>query len=385
MPTGERQENPGSCLQLDSSNDVSFVLDVLRIVASALVVIGHAIGMFHLYPAFDYPRAPYMQNIAVVVFFVVSGFLITHTIRKGARRPDYSFARYAIGRWARIYSGFVPAIVFVAIVDAWLQRRGAIYQYSNASGIRTFLANLLMLQDFPMVSARGSFGWLTSFGSARPFWTLAIEVWIYLFVGAVVLLRRPTSADGSPASGLRYSPRALLLIGALSIVPIWNLFGGRGHGLFGAWLLGAAIEYVLFSGLLRDLPRWLLAAAALFGVAGYSVIVWSTKDAYQPTSYPFLFIALTFVLEMAYRTSWSASRRALRAVVTYGASYSYTLYLVHYTVLVAVLASSPSRSPGAMWISIAVCNVVALVIAHGTERHHRLLARALERRLLRAA
>jgi peptidoglycan/LPS O-acetylase OafA/YrhL len=60
-----------------------------------------------------------------------------------------------------------------------------------------------------MVSARGSFGWLTSFGSARPFWTLAIEVWIYLFVGAVVLLRRPTSADGSPASGLRYSPRAL--------------------------------------------------------------------------------------------------------------------------------------------------------------------------------
>jgi hypothetical protein len=35
-----------------------------------------------------------------------------------------------------------------------------------------------MLQDFPGLP-------ITSFGSARPFWMLAIEWWIYLFVGAV--------------------------------------------------------------------------------------------------------------------------------------------------------------------------------------------------------
>ena len=103
------------------------------------------------------------------------------------------------------------------------------YKYIKAFNVETFIANLFMLQDFPFIIP------FTSFGSARPFWTIAIEWWIYLFFGCLVLRL---------SVGNRNVLVQILIVSFLSIVPMYNFIGGRGNGLTVYWLLGAVVFLV---------------------------------------------------------------------------------------------------------------------------------------------
>src|SRR5687768_13346896 len=74
----------------------SLLLDVLRAAAAEAVVIGHGVGLFYYYPRPlpQPPAFPYVQDIAVVVFFLLSGFLITYaTLRKPS---SYGFREFLI-------------------------------------------------------------------------------------------------------------------------------------------------------------------------------------------------------------------------------------------------------------------------------------------------
>jgi peptidoglycan/LPS O-acetylase OafA/YrhL len=344
-------------------------MDVIRVVASQLVLFGHAISLYGKYPFLDYPRFPYLQNVAVVLFFLVSGFLISHTLRKAAQRPNHGFASFAVDRVARIYSGYLPALVFVFVVDSVVVRSGRVFEYAQNLGWRTLLGNLLMLQNYPVGPVHSlAGGWITPLGSARPFWTLAIEMWIYLFVGAVVLLRK----DG-------YRFRDMVLIAFLGIVPGYNLFGD--NALFSCWLLGALAEYVLFAGLLRRLSVPALCAVSGSTLAVYAAIVWRHRLVYHSLSYVFLFISFTAAFAIALRSRSTTNLPRLQAVVSYLAGFSFSLYLLHYTVLLAFMAFLPSRDASTMWGAMLAANVVSLGLAHFTEREHKRFARWLRARV----
>jgi peptidoglycan/LPS O-acetylase OafA/YrhL len=75
------------------------------------------IYFFHIAAQLRPPQFPFIQNIGVLIFFVMSGFLITATLLHNSAKPDYGFARYFIDRFARIYSGLLPALVFVIVTD----------------------------------------------------------------------------------------------------------------------------------------------------------------------------------------------------------------------------------------------------------------------------
>jgi peptidoglycan/LPS O-acetylase OafA/YrhL len=78
----------------------------------------------------------------VLIFFAMSGFLITATLLHNSAKPDYGFARYFIDRFAYIYSGLLPALVFVIVTDwitLWL---------TSEPTIRTVLRS----QNFPCES-----------------------------------------------------------------------------------------------------------------------------------------------------------------------------------------------------------------------------------------
>src|SRR4051812_12700694 len=106
--------------RLDSrENDGSFVLDLVRLGASQAVLIGHGASYFGKPKFLSSHSFPLIQNFGVVVFFVLSGFLISYTIRSHlARSPDYGFREFTIDRVARIYSAYVPAIALVLLVDS---------------------------------------------------------------------------------------------------------------------------------------------------------------------------------------------------------------------------------------------------------------------------
>jgi peptidoglycan/LPS O-acetylase OafA/YrhL len=102
-------------LSLDpKENDTSLMLDLLRAGAAQMVCVGHAVRFFA--GGFNQPW-PLPHNTGVVLFFILSGFLITYTLIERSKDPSYGFGTFLIERTARIYSGLIPALLLVIIVD----------------------------------------------------------------------------------------------------------------------------------------------------------------------------------------------------------------------------------------------------------------------------
>lgn len=94
------------------SSGSSNLLDLIRGVSSQAVLVGHAMIIFDVFEYFHYPK---IQNIAVLIFFLLSGFLITYST---FRKDNYSFGDYFIDRFSRIYTAYIPAIFFVILCDS---------------------------------------------------------------------------------------------------------------------------------------------------------------------------------------------------------------------------------------------------------------------------
>ncbi len=144
----------------------SLYLDLVRGVSAQIVVIGHSLSFFSVAPFLHEPNVPWMQNIAVLMFFILSGFVITYTVSlKSSIINQYSFKEYSIDRFSRIYVAFIPAILFVFAIDFVSSSMGN-YTHKPTFNIETFIANIFMLQDYPAFYLMNA-ECCTSFGSAR--------------------------------------------------------------------------------------------------------------------------------------------------------------------------------------------------------------------------
>lgn len=260
------------------------------------------------------------------------------------------------------------------------------YAHAGALNLRTAVGNVLMLQDYPFLTslngliASAAPVAMTSFGSGRTFWTIAIEWWIYLGFGWMIL-----------ASPLRSQRSWLywLVLAPLSIVPIWNLVGGRGNGLTLVWLAGGAVYLVISRGSLTGMRvgSALVAALTLLALAFVRVMV--TVEAYDAVFALLLAGSLCFVIVGmdAGRVSYPvAARRWIRVA----ADYSFTLFLTHLSVYELVarwIAVAKIDLP--RWLVFAVIFVTANILAFGvafiTETRHRRLAQLLKSRFLSTA
>ncbi len=341
----------------------SFLLDAIRAVAAYLVVVGHGVGFVYADVLKD-PMAPYVQNIAVTVFFIVSGYVIAQQLDK-FQQQQRTFGDYFCNRAARVYSGLVPALIFIALADVAAIMAGLAYSHTKALNLHTFVANLFMLQDFPKWARAWSP--VTSFGSGRPLWTLAVECWIYLAVGWAVFKRADLSA------GHRTAWVVLVLF---SIVPFANLYGGRGTGLFLYWLAGALAYWVISRTLAdRAEPRLFLAGAVVVGIAALFRLWRANGDGYDPGFA--LCAALCFGLLMAASSLASGTQPRGRAIASYFAGASYTLYLTHYTIHTHLVAAMNAYQWPKAWVLLVALILpvpVALLIASQTERKYRQLA-----------
>src|SRR5690606_2827490 len=109
------------------------------------------------------------------------------------------------------------------------------------TGLLTFIGNLLLLQEHAVFQglefAGIDFPWrIRSYNSAEPFWTVAIEMWIYVCMGMFVFcVVKRERID-------RWLGAALLAV-ALPVM-IWNAAAGGGKSLTLIWLLGAIAGYL---------------------------------------------------------------------------------------------------------------------------------------------
>jgi peptidoglycan/LPS O-acetylase OafA/YrhL len=367
----ERQSIPVSAYKV--TEGASVTLDLIRLISAQLVIIGHTIQGLEILPFLQPPFAPYMQNVAVAVFFVLSGFLISYTVFSRHDRPDYDFRTYFIDRFSRIYCGYLPAIVFIIIVDSINIRAFGLegFAYAEALDLKTIIGNVFMLQDYPVIGPIFS---ITSLGSARVLWTLAVEWWIYMAFGWLALnlplcKKRPVFF--------------WVILTFTSVVPLWNLVSGRGHGLTMMWLIGLAIYVVLSRDLLPKLSSRSAFLLSLVCFALALVRVFATKEAYDVLFALLLGAALCLLIVSVKDLTYTASIKRLIRLL---ANYSFTLYLIHLTIYALVTrwveANGMTVSPYLLLVGIfVVCNVIALALAWFTEMRHKTLASWFKNRI----
>ncbi len=118
---------------------------------------------------------------AVMVFFVMSGFVIRWTTSSLASLSD--FRSYFFKRFARIYSVWVPGVALFILLASVEAGRLSLDPPGR------FLGNILMLQDVPNIKPAVICDPL--YGAA-PLWTLGYEWWLYMmFPLALLLIRGP--------------------------------------------------------------------------------------------------------------------------------------------------------------------------------------------------
>jgi len=340
------------------TNGESVMLDFIRGTAAQAVLFGHAISFFGVLPFLKPPYVPWMQSAAVVVFFLLSGFIITWSVmRKRAKDPTYNFGRYSVERFTRIFAAFVPALFFVLLLDGLsININGEAYSYRERFSVGSFFANFFMLQNNPiaMVTSSDTFA---PFGSASPFWTLAIEWWIYLLFGFMVLRFFPRS---------RRRGSDWLLLPLVLFIPFFNAVNGTGNGLSVSWVFGAVA--CLFYPAVRRAELGLLERLAALGIAlvGATVRAYYLElKVYDPIVAFFLTIAMVICLDWASKASVPG---LLERIIRWNAGVSYTLYLIHYSILDFLVITFPQTNRWLLFIAgLVISNLAALLLGYYAE------------------
>jgi len=153
----------------------SIYLDVTRFMAALIVFLSHLTQKeFNI--AFPWVSIGYQS---VVIFFVISGYVIAHVIETREQTIVY----YTSARLGRLYSVVVPALILTWLMD-YIGREisPAVYQNipNDHSIVRILISFLYLNQIWNLTVIPLSNG---------PFWSLGYEFWYYAIFGAWSLLK----------------------------------------------------------------------------------------------------------------------------------------------------------------------------------------------------
>ena len=308
------------------NKSISNFLALARWIAALAVVITHAGQLIQISDIMVAPHGPGVyawwflagfSHQAVLVFFVMSGFLIGGDLLRRLDRTDPFLKQYMIDRFSRIYIVMVPALALGFVVDS-IGRRifpdSGIYDGAFFDGVFNpinILWTLLQQQHI----------WAPQVGTNGPLWSLACEMWYYI---TFPLLLAPLSRAYS--TGFRLAAFACGALGVIvmSIPESFFLFG------YGVWMLGALVR-VARRPLIKS--TWLslgvfLATAALMRlgargplVAAYPFVS-TLADIGVAATFANLLLSLRFAAEGGLFADLSPIHRRL-------SDFSYSLYATH--------------------------------------------------------
>ena len=263
---------------------------------------------------------------AVMVFFVLSGYFVGGSVLR--QRSNFSWSEYSVARLSRLWTVLVPALLFTLLVDTAVSAMNPTalaggYQSVWRSGpvageyvldTKTFLINLAFLQTIS-----GSV-----FGSNGPLWSLANEFWYYaLFPLGVAVVSR----------GLRAASVAYLVavIGLLWWLPA----GLVGMGV--VWLFGVGVGWFA-TDVRRPNPVRVASVPALLGLFALALVATKLPVAVSlPSLWVDLGVGAAFaVLASSLVGIAPPGAAAVRRLVSWLSDVSYTLYLFHFPLVVAV-------------------------------------------------
>lgn len=254
------------------------ILDVFRITAALFVMVGHSFSFYGCTIFKDQTFFPYIQNIGVVIFFLLSGFLTAFSLSKNNKDHSYTFFDFFRHKSLRISKEYIPGLVIIAVIDAIsIIVNGDRYSYYQAYNIKQFAGNALMLHNMGPYSFLGRL--FIPFGSGRPLWTLAVEWWLYMLYGALFL---------SISNKRNISMPQVLVLGVIVFMSSDYIITGRGSGLGFVFALGV-LGYYCYN-LISQRTALITFVLAIVLYLVYGVMI---KEAY--TVYSFIILWLVVV------------------------------------------------------------------------------------------
>jgi len=358
--------------QLNISPFQSDLLDLSRWLAALLVVVEHARSLIFLpYGTGSKPgilgKVFYFMtgfgHSAVMVFFVMSGFLVGGKVLDRLSEGNFNWQKYAVDRVSRLYAVYVLALLLGGALDylGYLHfNRFGLYDQSFSSRIAVVNFNFHEHLSWPIFAINLAMCQTILgpvFGSNGPLWSLANEFWYYLAGPLLfVLIFAPT----------RW--RLLPGVGALALL-VWFLPASI-LIYFLVWLLGDALYFANRRALV---PLWvsLILFALSFSVARL-----------QWLNIPYLsdlLIGVSFALVI------NSAARGSRRLPGHGlsrkaADFSYSVYLCHFPFLVFALSAFYSAtgtglqgprtllSSGLFLLMLVLAYVWAFLVSLATER-----------------
>ena len=323
------------------SASASAHLDVIRSIAAWAVMWGHLRAFFFV----DYEelafRAPSFKVLyfvtgfghqAVMVFFVLSGFLISSSILKTLGTGTWAWRGYVVNRATRLYVVLIPGLLFGLLWDVLGKSLFA------STGLYTQpLGSFGGLVVQSELTARNFFGTLffvqtivcNTFGSNGPLWSIANEFWYYVLFPLGLLASYSCLKKSFAAA-------ALLMVAALSISLI---LGPEKMIGFLIWLAGFAV--VLVWSRLKLLSAGARVAYLLFSSAALMASLTAARLGKLAPQAADLALGLAFaaflygVLQPDFEVL--ADGIYLRGAHLF-AGFSYSLYVLHFPLLLFLRA-----------------------------------------------
>lgn len=321
-------------------------LDLMRGLAALVVLISHLRGDCFV----EYGALPASQHSAltalffaatrtayeaVIVFFVLSGFVVGGDVLARVREGRFQIFDYGLDRSTRILIPLIPACLFAAAVAFVLS--------NNVPSVGQVVANMVGLNEVVTESLAAN----------AVLWSLAYEIWFYISAGAVayVASQRPNAAS---------------ILTIIVCVIVFTIL--KTHYLI-FWMLGACASLLVETRFKRTsfvIGIVLLLAGSLFHqLAADSRSV--TSVAYiPPLAAEFLVcVGIAMTLPLLVTSSVNQLLTPIGLWVGALAAFSYTLYLTHRpanTMLASMFGRADAISAQSLFhfgLRVLICLAVA--------------------------
>ena len=321
-------------------------LDAFRGLSALLVLAGHLAQVFWLpFVAADSALVPFFATLArhaVLVFFLLSGFFIALSIRRNAQaKGRFDAVDFALARGARLYPPLVGALLLTAACVAALDLLGGAAAAPGAP-IWTLKASA--------TEYGGALLFAGGLEGANPvLWSLNFEARLYLLAAMVAW---------AATRGRWLHPVPL----AAAALAVYSVLQTPAFAVFAAvWLLGAVVALAP-PAWARARQRLSLTALVVFGLLALGSPARLAVSEPQP-----LWLAANHLLAAtaycALLFDWRCPAWALRWPAR-TADFSYTLYLVHWPLLVLLLATlQPAVQQQPLVAALATVLGAALALA----------------------
>jgi peptidoglycan/LPS O-acetylase OafA/YrhL len=311
---------------------------------------------------------------AISVFFVLSGFLITSMLMGEHRRNG----RISIGHFyaRRALRLLPPLLMTVALLGLY-----AAFVYVPDAGPRIWgdvLAAVFYYADFRSATGHEPF-----LGYLAQAWSLSIEeqfyvAWSLLLLAALALGKR-TAAYGVAIAGvvasITYASWTVITAPHFTQTLANRVYFGFGTRI-DALFVGCVLGLVATGGHLSRPSPWLRRTAAVLGLVAAGVLALTVvRVSYNTRSgllwwLPISIVASAFVIIyfVVSPRGWGSRFVGLAPFVLIG-NLTYTIYLVHWPVYVAL---SPSTTGWSYWplegVRLAIIGTIALLSWYLVER-----------------